>query len=457
MECSGVVTAVGADATDYRPGDEVMAFAPASFSSHATTSVATVIPKPPHISFAAAATIPAAFYTAYHAWIELGQLQPGERVLIHGAAGGVGIAAIQIARHVGAGVFTTAGNEDKRDFVRLLGADHVFNSRRLDFAEEILEATAGDGVDVVLNSLAGEAVTKNLEILRPFGRWLELGKRDFYENSRIGLRPLRHNIRYFAVYADQIMALRPTMAARGFRQLLELFREGVLTPLPLTVFPASEAADAFRYMQHSKQIGKVVLDLSDLPCRPAHRPSATTSLTADGTYLVTGGMSGFGLETASWLVTRGAKTLALLSRRGAAEAEAVEFIESCRQKGVTVLAEPCDVTSAASLSAALGKIRRDLPPLRGVFHAATVIDDALVINLEAKKAEAVLAPKVTGAALLDRLTREDNLDHFVLYSSATTFFGNSGQSVYVAANTALEQLLGTDLGLGTRTTAIRAF
>jgi phthiocerol/phenolphthiocerol synthesis type-I polyketide synthase C len=440
MECSGVVTAVGQDVTDFRPGDEVIAFAPASFSSHAITSASAVIPKPAELSFAAAATIPAAFYTAYHALIELGQLQPGERVLIHGAAGGVGIAAVQIARHAGAEVFATAGNDDKRDFVRLLGADHVFNSRSLDFADEILRATGGEGVDIVLNSLAGEAVTKNLEILRPFGRLLELGKRDFYENNRIGLRPFRHNIRYFAVDADQVMALRPDMAARGFRQLLELFRERVLSPLPLTVFPASEAADAFRFMQHSNQTGKVVLDLSDIPCGAPVRATAPAPVSTEGTYLVTGGLSGFGLETARWLVSQGARSLALLGRRGAVEKPAVEFINFCREQGITILADPCDVTKEGSLSATLDKIRREMPPLRGVYHAATVIDDALIMNLDPAKAETVLAPKITGAALLDRLTREDTLDHFVLYSSATTLFGNPGQSVYVAANTALEEL-----------------
>jgi phthiocerol/phenolphthiocerol synthesis type-I polyketide synthase C len=440
MECSGIITSVGAGVRDFRPGDEVIAFAPASFSSHTVTSASAVIPKPDQLTFEAAATIPAAFYTAWHALLELADLRPGERVLIHGAAGGVGIAAVQIARHAGAEVYATAGNDDKRDFVRLLGADHVFNSRTLDFADDIMRVTDGEGVDVVLNSLAGEAVTKNLEILRPFGRLLELGKRDFYENNRIGLRPFRHNIRYFAVDADQIMALRPDMAARGFRQLLDLFRQRILNPLPLTVFSASEAADAFRFMQHSSQTGKVVLDLRDIPCGAPERSSAAPPIRLTGTHLVTGGLSGFGLETARWLVSAGAEALALLGRRGPVDESAWQFIASCRERGIKVFAEPCDVTNESSLTNALSAIRRDMPPLRGVFHAATVIDDALIMNLKLDQAEKVLAPKMTGAALLDRLTRPDRLEHFVLYSSATTFFGNPGQSAYVAANTALEEL-----------------
>jgi NADPH:quinone reductase-like Zn-dependent oxidoreductase/NADP-dependent 3-hydroxy acid dehydrogenase YdfG/acyl carrier protein len=442
MEMSGIVTAVGPGVRDFQPGDEVIAFAPASFASETVTTVGAVIPKPPELNFAAAATIPAAFYTAYHALIELAQLQPGERAVIHGAAGGVGIAAVQIARHAGAEVFATAGNDDKRDFVRLLGADHVFNSRTLDFADDIIRATNGEGVDVVLNSLAGEAVTKNLEILRPFGRLLELGKRDFYENNRIGLRPFRHNIRYFAVDADQVMALRPDMAARGFRQLLEFFRQRILSPLPLTVFPAAEAAEAFRYMQHSNQTGKVVLDLSDIPSAPALRRTKSPErlLNPEGTYLVTGGWSGFGLETARWLVSQGARSLALLGRRGPTGEAAQQFLEECRRNGIFLHSEPCDVTDEKSLGGLLAKIRGEMPPLRGVFHAATVIDDALIMNLEPAIVESVLAPKLTGAAHLDRLTRPDPIEHFVLYSSATTYFGNPGQAAYVAANTALEGL-----------------
>lgn len=441
MELAGTIIAVGDEVRDFRPGDNVIAFAPSAFSSQTVTSASAVVAKPEELGFAAAATIPAAFYTAYHALIELAGLQAGERLLVHGAAGGVGIAAIQIARHIGAEIFATAGNEDKRDFVRTLGADHVFNSRTLDFADEIMRATDGEGIDVVLNSLAGEAVTKNLEILRPFGRFLELGKRDFYENNRIGLRPFRHNIRYFAIDADQLMSMRPEMAARGFRQLLELFRQRALSPLPLTVLPASDAAEAFRFMQHSSQTGKVVLDLTDLPVPPARRnTSQRAPVIPEATYLVTGGWSGFGLETARWLVAEGARALALLGRRGPADDEAKKFVEECRSENILLMADPCDVTDHEALDRLLRRIRSEMPPLRGVFHAATVIEDALIINLELGKAKAVLEPKLTGASLLDSLTREDSLEHFVIYSSATTFFGNPGQAAYVAANAGLEEL-----------------
>jgi len=454
MELSGVVVSTGPGAERFQPGDEVIAFAPASFAKRAITSVSAVMPKPPGISFEAGATIPAAFFTAWHSLVDLAGLRRGERVLIHGAAGGVGIAAIQIARWIGAEIFATAGTADKRDFVRLLGADHIFDSRSLDFAEEILAATGGEGVDVVLNSLAGEAVAKNLEILRPFGRFLELGKRDFYENNRIALRPFRNNIRYFGVDADQLMAIRPDEAAAAFEKLMGLFKQGVLTPLPYKAFEAAGAAEAFRHMQHSGHTGKIVLRLEDIPLLPQPKPSGKPAFDKNGTYLVTGGTTGFGLQTAKWLVEHGAGALVLASRRGAVEDKALDFLAEARDSGVQVLAEPCDVTDPQALETLLERVRSSMPPLRGVFHAAMVLNDSLIVNSDSTQIESVLLPKIAGAANLDKLTRRDSLDHFVMYSSATTLFGNPGQAFYVAANAALEELAARRLAQGQPSTCI---
>jgi phthiocerol/phenolphthiocerol synthesis type-I polyketide synthase C len=454
MELSGTVVSAGPGAERFQPGDEVIAFASASFAKRAITSISAVMPKPPGISFEAGATIPAAFFTAWHALVDLAGLRRGERVLIHGAAGGVGIAAIQIARWIGAEIFATAGTADKRDFVRLLGADHIFDSRSLDFAEEILAATGGEGVDVVLNSLAGEAVAKNLEILRPFGRFLELGKRDFYENTRIALRPFRNNIRYFGVDADQLMAIRPDEAAAAFEKLMHLFEQGVLTPLPYKAFEAADAAEAFRHMQHSGHTGKIVLRLEDIPLLPQPKPSGKPAFDKNGTYLVTGGTTGFGLQTAKWLVEHGAGALVLASRRGAVEDKALDFLAEARASGVQVLAEPCDVTDPQALETLLERVRSSMPPLRGVFHAAMVLNDSLIVNSDSTQIESVLLPKIAGAANLDKLTRRDSLDHFVMYSSATTLFGNPGQAFYVAANAALEELAARRRAQGLPSTCI---
>ena len=456
MELSGVVTAVGEQVEDISVGDEVIAFAPASFAERVVTPVAAVARKPANWSFPAAATVPTTFFTAYYALHHLAGLEEGERLLIHGAAGGVGLAAMQIARAAGAEVFATVGSEVKRDVVRLLGADHVLDSRSLAFADDILDLTGGEGVDVVLNSLAGEAINRNLRILRPFGRFLELGKRDFYENTRIGLRPFRNNISYFGIDADQLMAERPALTRRVFMELMQLFENGQLKPLPYRLFPAAQAVEAFRFMQQSRQIGKVVLGFDEgigTIEQPPPDPG-TLTLDADATYLVTGGMRGFGLATAVWLADHGARHLALLSRRGAADDEAAAAIEEMQKQGVRVRAVACDVTDLAALRATFDQVRQTMPPLRGIVHAAMVIDDGLVRGLDAARIRSVLAPKIDGARHLDLLSRDLELDFFVLYSSATTLFGNPGQASYVAANRFLEVLANARRSAGLPATCI---
>ncbi len=442
MEMSGVVTAVGPEVGTFAPGDPVIGFAPACFSSRVVTRASALAPKPPQWSDEEAATVPIAFFTAYYALRHLGRLEAGERVLIHGAAGGVGIAAIQIARYLGAEIFATAGSDEKRDFVRLLGADHVLDSRSLAFADEIMEITGGEGVDVVLNSLAGEAVRRNLGLLRPFGRFLELGKRDFYENSRIGLRPFRNNVAYFGIDADQLMVERRPLAARLFGEMMTLFEQGVLRPLPHRIFPASRVEEAFRYMQQSKQIGKIVVSFADGIPQAARLAPRVASFRAspDASYLVTGGVGGFGLETARWLSRRGARHLVLVSRSGRPSEEGQAVIDAIAATGTRVTVMTCDVSSPEQLQGVLERIERELPPLRGVVHAAMVLEDGLLRNTAPEAIDRVLAPKVLGAWNLHWQTRHLDLDFFVLYSSATTLFGNPGQGNYVAANLYLEAL-----------------
>jgi acyl transferase domain-containing protein/NADPH:quinone reductase-like Zn-dependent oxidoreductase/NADP-dependent 3-hydroxy acid dehydrogenase YdfG/acyl carrier protein len=444
MELSGCVRALGEGVVGLQPGDEVIAFAPASFSTHTVTGAGAVMRKPEGWSFEAAATVATTFFTVYYALHHLARLQEGERILIHGAAGGVGIAAIQFAKYRGAEIFATAGSDEKRDVVRMLGADHVMDSRSLAFADEILARTDGQGVDVVLNSLAGEAINRNLRVLRPFGRFLELGKRDYYENTRIGLRPFRNNIAYFGIDADQLMAERPELTRRLFTELMALFADGDLKPLPFRAFPAADVVEAFRYMQQSRQIGKIVISFRDpVPGEADPGPAdCALQLPGDASYLVTGGLSGFGLRTAEWLARRGARHLVLLGRRGAATPEAEAALARMRAEGVEVRPYACDVTRRKALAEVLSDVAANMPPLRGVVHAAMVLSDGLLRNLDEESLHRVLAPKVLGARHLDDLTRELALDFFVLYSSATTLFGNPGQGNYVAANHYLEALAG---------------
>ncbi len=457
LEFSGVVAAVGEGVSDLAVGDAVVGFGPASFSDRLIASRQAVAPIPGELSFAAAATIPTTFFTVYYALKHLARLAPGEKVLIHGAAGGVGIAAIQVAQWLGAEVHATVGSAEKRDFLRLLGVEHLYDSRALTFAEEILEITGGRGVDVVLNSLAGEAIHQNLRALRPFGRFLELGKRDFYENTQIGLRPFRNNLSYFGIDSDQLMKELPELTGELFSEMMTLFADGTFTPLPYTAFSSQQAIDAFRYMQQARQIGKVVVT-HDQPLQAAPRRSLSRdalALPADAGYLVTGGLGGFGLKTAKWLASRGARRLVLVGRSGAASEEARAGVVELEAQGVQVMAAACDITDRAALAALLDEARQAFGPLRGVVHAATVIDDGLIRNLDDERIARVLAPKIDGARHLDELTREAPLDFFVLYSSATTLFGNPGQASYVAANHWLEALAASRRARGLPASCLR--
>lgn len=448
LEMAGIVTRVGSAVHRFAVGDAVMGFAPSCFASHVITREDALSVKPQEWSFEAAATVPTVFLTVYYALHELARLRAGERVLIHGAAGGVGIAAVQLARALGAEVFATAGNDEKRDFVRLLGADHVFDSRSLTFADEILLQTQGEGVDVVLNSLAGEAIRRNLRILRPFGRFIELGKRDFFENTSLGLRPFKDNISYFGVDADQLLMGRAALASALFDEVMALFAEGRLHPLPWVAFEPARVVEAFRHMQQARHIGKVVVRFNphqNLAALSRNEHRGPQRFQPEGSYLVTGGLTGFGLETACAIAAQGAGEVVLLSRRGEATPGAAEARARIAAAGAQVRIFACDVCDVD----ALADVLKQIPALRGVFHAAMVLDDGYIGQLDSERFGRVLAPKLLGAWNLHVLTQQPGLDHFVLYSSVTNLMGNPGQANYVAANMALDALacLRADLGL----------
>lgn len=456
LEFSGVVTRVGKAVDDFSTGDAVLGFGSSCFASHVITRSNALTHKPAAWSFEDAATIPTVFFTVYYSLTHLAQLQPGEKVLIHGAAGGVGIAAVQLARHLGAEIFATAGTHEKREFVRLLGADHVLDSRTLSYADQIMQLTGGEGVDVVLNSLAGEAIRRNLRVLKPFGRFLELGKRDFFENTPIGLRPFKDNISYFGIDADQLLIARPELAGRLFEEVMGLFRKGVLTPLPHRTFPAARVEEAFRTMQAARHIGKVVVSFENQAIETVKLSAAEADIQfdRDGTFLVTGGLAGFGLETARWLAERGAGALVLLGRRGAKTPGAQEAVAELEALGARVKVAACDVTDREALANLIEQVRIELPAITGVLHAAMVLDDALIANLDKQRFKRVLSPKLKGAWNLHELTRDMPIKHFILYSSVTTLIGNAGQANYVAGNAFLEGLASLRRATGLPATCI---
>jgi NADPH:quinone reductase-like Zn-dependent oxidoreductase/short-subunit dehydrogenase/acyl carrier protein len=439
LECAGIIGSIGPDVEGWAVGDRVMGFAPASLGTRVVTMADALAPIPPGTSFAAAATIPVTFVTARYALGHLAKLAPGEYVLIHAASGGVGLAAIQCAKHCGAVVIATAGSEVKRSFLRLAGADHVLDSRDLGFCNEVREITGGQGVDVVLNSLSGEAMERSLEVLRPFGRFLELGKKDLYLNRRIHLRPLRQNISYFAIDIDQLPMRRPDLARDLLGEVSTALSDGVIRPLAHRIFSFGELDDAIRLMQSSGHIGKLVLEPRANAGVRLREPPAIT-LRRDGTYLVTGGVEGFGFEAARWLVARGAGSIALIGRRGPATPGCEARVGELEAAGAEVRVYRGDVADRASLAAVLAEIRAAQPPLRGIVHAASAIDDGLASEVEIARLQAVLRPKLGGALALDALTRDHPIELFLLFSSATTLVGAPAQGAYVAANAALEAL-----------------
>ena len=438
LECTGRIERIGASVKGLRIGDRVMAFAKNAFSTHVTTPAAVVSPIADTLSFEAAATIPVAFLTAYHALMLCARLKAGEWVLIHGGAGGVGLAAIQIARWRGARVIATAGSPERRELLSALGAEHVFDSRTGAFVEDVRRVT-GDGVDVVVNSLSGEAMERSISVLRPFGRFVELGKRDYVANTHIGLRPFRRNLSYYGVDLDQLLIDDPATSKVLLRSVMRLFARGDLTPLPFRAFDAADTAEAFRLMQQSGHVGKLVVRppaASEVTARARHG----FQVAADKVHLITGGFGGFGIETARWLAAKGSRHLMLIGRSGPTSDAAKAAVAELTAEGVRVRAEAVDITDRAALQRLVGRFGRDLPQLGGVIHAAMVLDDAMIANVTAEQIERVLRPKIAGADNLDVLTRDLQLDYFVMYSSATTLIGNPGQGAYVAANGYLEGL-----------------
>jgi 1-acyl-sn-glycerol-3-phosphate acyltransferase len=440
VDCSGVVSAVGEDVSHVRPGDEVVALSPASLASHAVTRD-LVVRKPAGLSFAEAAALPLAYVTALYSLENMARLRPGERVLIHAATGGVGLAALSVAQRAGAEIFATAGSDPKREYLRERGVRHVFDSRSLDFADQILRITRGRGVDVVLNSLAGEAIAKGLSVLAPRGRFLEIGKADIYRNADLALEHFSRNLSFCAIQIDLLCNTDRAVLRETMLEMVEGIESGALAPLPTQAFPVRSLEEGLRTLAQARHLGKVVvtMDDPDVPIVPETR--AGNVIRPDATYLITGGLGGVGAALARFLSARGARHLALASR-GAAAAESSELVTDLRAKGVEVLLLSADVSRPQDVERALRAADRPQAPLKGVFHGAMVIDDAPLSELDRGRFERVMAPKAAGAWNLHLATRDRALDHFVLFSSITSVYGNARQGNYGAANAFLDALAG---------------
>ena len=379
--------------------------------------------------------------TSWHALRNVARLREGERILVHAGAGGVGMAAIQIAQHLGAEVIATAGSPSKRALLKTLGVEHVIDSRRGDFAEAVMKLTDGKGVDVVLNALAGEAIPMGLSCLAEFGRFIEIGKRDIYQNARIPLRPLRNNASFHVVAMDAVFHGNEALTRQMLEEISDLVEQGALRPLPFRAFPACRVDAAFRLMASGKHIGKVVVAFATPFVPRRGEPLAPGfEVKPDGSYLITGAFGGYGKVLAQWLVDCGARHLVLTSRSGASTPEAEKFVAGLQERGVEVRVVPADIGSPNDIKRLFAEIELGGQPLRGAFHLAMVIDDAPLAALTPERMRTVLGPKAHGAWLLHEATREMKLDCFVMFSSVSSIFGNPAQGNYSAANAFLDSL-----------------
>ncbi|WP_394831345.1 SDR family NAD(P)-dependent oxidoreductase [Pendulispora rubella] len=424
-EGAGVVTEVGPGVVDFVPGDRVMGLFDAAFAPVAVSDHLRLVRMPRGWSFVQAASAPIVFLTAYYALVDLGRLRPGERVLVHAGAGGVGTAALQIARHLGAEVFATA-SPGKWDALRAFGLDeaHIASSRTLDFEPHFRDTTQGHGFDVVLDCLAREFVDASLRLVAPGGRFLEMGKSDIRDSLEVASAHPGTMYRAFDLFDAGAERIQQMLG-----ELRALFERGILRPPPITTFDMQRAVPAFRGLAQARHVGKLVFTLP-----------RTLGATAHGTVLVTGGTGTLGALLARHLVTQyGVKHLLLLSRRGP-EAPGREALQhELEAAGASVTFAACDASNRGALEALLGSIPADRP-LAAVVHAAGTLDDGLITDLTPERLHAVLRTKIDGAVHLHELTRELDLDAFVLFASISGVLGGPGQANYAAANVFLDAL-----------------
>ncbi len=424
LECCGVVTRVGEGVTGFAPGDEVVTAVLGSMASHVVAPVHGVIRKPAALTPAQAASLPTIFLTALYALERRAAIGPGDTVLVHAAAGGVGQAALQVAKRAGARVFATA-SPGKWSVLEAQGVERVMNSRATDFADEVLAATDGRGVDVVLNSLAGDAIPASLRCLAQGGRFVDIGKIGVWTPEQVAAE--RPDATYATFDMADVLEADPDLHASLLDDLSRAFDDGGLSAPPVRCWPLTRAVSAFTHLAQARNVGKVVLSVP--------RPAGAT-LRDDRSWLVTGGLGALGLGAARRLVERGARHLVLCGRSAPGE-EAAAAVAELEAAGAHVRVAALDVADRAAVHALLDEVR---PPLAGIVHAAGVLDDGMLANQEWSRFERVFAPKVTGAANLHAWSATRCLDAFLLYSSQAALVGNAGQGNYSAANGFLDAL-----------------
>lgn len=441
LDFAGVVTGVGPDVTDLRIGDRVGGFSPnGCWSTFVTCDARLAVPIPRGLSDHQAAAAATATATAWYGLHEQARISSADRVLIHSATGGVGQAAIAIARAAGAEIFATAGSEERRELLRNLGIRHVYDSRSTDFAEQIRRDTDGYGVDIVLNSLTGPAQRAGFELLAIGGRFVEIGKRDVYGNAQLGLFPFRNNLTFHYVDLALMTVSHPQRVGDLLRTVYRLVADDELPPAEHTVHRLADAADAIRTMSAAQHTGKLVLEVP----RSGHStvvtpPKQARVFRSDGAYLITGGLSDLGLFLAEKMADAGCGRIVLTSRSQPSR-KAQETIELIRAMGGDVVVHCGDVADPATVQRMVADATATGLPVRGVVHAAATVTDGALVTITDDLIETDWAPKVYGAWNLHcALAATDQpLDWFCSFSSAAALVGSPGRGAYAAANSWLD-------------------
>ncbi|MDR2443917.1 MAG: SDR family NAD(P)-dependent oxidoreductase, partial [Deltaproteobacteria bacterium] len=438
-DCAGYISALGPDVTSFKIGDRVFATAYGALASHVVTSEKSAAIMPANLSFTQAASIPTVFMTAYHSLLNVGGLTKGQRVLLHSAAGGVGLAAIEVAKSVGAEIYATAGSERKRAMLRSLGVKGVYSSRSINYADQLLQDTHGQGVDIVLNFLTNQLADSGFKCLKSGGRFLEIGRT--YIRSEEQIANIRSDVTYHVIDLERMGYEESDKLIEVFGRVMEGFERGIFRPIKSRVFPMEDIVSAFRYMMEARHIGKVVVTSPDsLSTSPGASLRTSPNSNLQGFYLITGGLSELALALAQHLVDKGARKLWLVARREPKQPE-IEAISKLIKNGAEVCLAQVDVTNEEAMTDFWREnILSSKSPLKGVYHLAGLLDDDSLLNLTWPRFDKVLSPKVDGSWILHELTKEMDLECFVMYSSMASIMGTHGQSNYVAANTFLDAL-----------------
>ena len=425
FEHAGMITAVGQEVTDLKVGDKVLTLAERTLCSASKLNERDVYKLPQYLSMADACSIPGVFLTAYNCLYEIAQIKKGDKILIHAASGGVGLAAIQLAQNRGAIVYATV-SQGKVKYLQNIGIENIYDSRTLTFADEILNDTHGKGVDIILNCLTGPGfIESSLRALSEHGQFIEISKINIYSSEK--MQTVRPDIKYTIFALDKLMHLDKEKTVRQIKSILSMFATGICKPLPMTLFPLQQTVNAFNYIKQAKHIGKVLL-----------KHDEPFTYKDNKTYMITGGLGGVGQKLIKHLTNKGVKHCVITGTKPKNNVQ--HLLEEFKKSQLDIQYYSVDVSDKHAMSNVFSDIASSSYPLAGIFHLAGVLNDKVISNLDASEISDVLSPKYHGTTVLDELSKDLTLDCFVFFSSIASALGAKGQANYAAANAFVDRV-----------------